>query len=340
MKAALLHGKKQIRIQERPRPTPGPGEVLVRVRSVGVCGSDVHYYAEGKIGKNVVTEPLVLGHEASGDIAEVGAEVEGLEVGRRVALDPGLSCGTCYACRIGRSNLCTNVRFYATPPVDGTLQEFVLAHPDQVLPIPDAMSYDEGALLEPLQNSLRAMILVPTMPGDHVAVFGCGVIGLACIELAAAAGATRILAVDMLDYRIETARDFGATDTASAKTGDPVAAAMEMTAGRGVDKVYECTGYAITQGARMSAIGARMAVVGIPAREVALDFQPIRRRELDIQFTRRFCGTGQRAVELAAAGKVSLARWITHTFDLADVAEAFETVADYKDNVLKAVIHL
>ncbi|MDP6380492.1 MAG: NAD(P)-dependent alcohol dehydrogenase [Phycisphaerae bacterium] len=340
MKAAVLSGRRVMKIQERPKPKPAPGEVLVRVRSVGVCGSDVHYYAEGKIGKNVVAEPIVLGHEASGDIAEVGAEVKGLAVGQRVALDPGLSCGSCQACRIGRPNLCQNVKFYATPPVDGTLQEFVVAHPDQVLPIPDEMSYDTAAMLEPLQNSLRALMLVPTCPGDYVAVFGCGVIGLACIQLAKAAGATRILGVDMLEYRIETARELGATRVVNAKTGDPVVAGLDMTGGRGVDKVYECTGYAITQGAQMSAIGARMAVVGIPAREVALDFQAIRRRELDIQFTRRFCGTGQRAIELVASEKVNVSRWITHTYALDDVAEAFETVADYRDNVLKAVVNL
>ncbi len=342
MKALVLHGVRDLRMEERERPKAGPGQVLVRIRSVGLCGSDVHYYTHMRIGDQVVERPQVPGHEAAGEIAEVGPGVEGLEVGLRVAIEPALSCGRCEFCTTGRPNICPDVVFGSTPPHDGLMREFAPLEPEQCVPIPDALSFDEAAMLEPLQVTVHASNLAPVRPGETVAVVGCGSIGLGCMEMARLGGALRLIVTDRLDYRLDLARKLGADETVNVEACDPAAAVREWTGGRGADLVFECTNRAAgaPQAYDLAAIGGRVCLVGIPKEDsITLDAHEYRRKELTVQYVRRSRHAARQAIDLVACGKLDVASWITHTFDLDHAARAFELVDEYADGVLKAVIH-
>ncbi len=343
MKAAILHDKRDLRIEDVSRPTPKANEVLIRVRAVGVCGSDVHYYTEMCIGDQVVEKPQPVGHEFSGEVAEVGDGVTSVSVGQRIAVEPGLSCGVCRQCLEGRPNCCPNVRFYGTPPVHGTLQEFVIAHERQCIPIPDNMPFSSAAMLEPLQVGIHAFNLVPSKPGESVAIVGSGSIGLACLEMVRNAGATRIVMTDKLGYRLELAKRLGATDTVNVAEQDPVAVAKGLTDGEGTDIVYEATNSTdgLAQAVSIARIAGRVAAIGIPpVDEITLPASQPRRKQLTVQFVRRSAHTIRQALALVAAGKIDLEPWITHRFPLDRVSEAFEMVDAYRDGVLKAVIEM
>jgi len=341
MKALVLHGIRDLRVEERQTPKPGPGQVLVRVRAVGLCGSDVHYYTHGRIGDQVVREPMIVGHEAAGEVAAVGPGVEGLLAGARVAIEPALSCGKCEWCTTGRPNECPGVRFFSTPPVDGVMCEFVVAEREQCAAIPDSMSFEEAAMLEPLQVAVHATNLGGTVPGETVAVIGAGCIGLGCMELARVGGAAQIIMTDRLDYRLKLARSLGADATVNVEKEDPGAALARLTGGRGADLVLECTNRASgpPQALEAAAIGGRVVLVGIPQEdEVTLDPHRARRKELRVQFVRRSRFALRQALRLVESKRVDVASWVTHRFGLAEAKKAFDLVERYADGVLKAVI--
>jgi len=342
MQAAVLYGKGDLRIEERPVPGFGPDEVLVRVRSVGVCGSDVHYYVEGRIGSIEVSAPTVMGHEAAGEIVAVGSAVEGLAIGDAVAIEPSLTCGDCEWCRSGRYNVCPNVQHLGTPPCDGIYQAYFATPPRRCYRFPPSISFDEGAMLEPLSVGMHAVHLVPTRPGDTVAVLGAGPIGLATLAMSRLAGAGRLIVTDLLDERLEFARRFGATDTLNAGEVDVTGVILEMTDGRGVDVVYEAAGAPETfqQALDVACRCATVAIIGIYASGAStLSLHLARRKELTIRLVRRFRFTYPRAIDLVSRGAIDVAPLITHRFDLAETKEAFELVASYGDGVVRAVIH-
>ncbi|MBL7140998.1 MAG: alcohol dehydrogenase catalytic domain-containing protein, partial [Planctomycetes bacterium] len=221
MKALVLHGIRDLRVEEWPEPEADPGQVKVRVRAVGVCGSDVHYYTHGRIGDQVVREPMIVGHEGAGEVVDVGDGVTGLKVGQRVTLEPAHSCGQCEWCRTGKPNVCPNVKFCSTPPNNGLMCEFAVLSAEQCIPIPDALSFEEAAMLEPLQVSVHAANLMGVVPGETAAVVGVGCIGLGCMEMARAGGASRIIVTDKLGYRLDLARDLGADETVNVSEEDP-----------------------------------------------------------------------------------------------------------------------
>ena len=342
MRAAVLYGKGDLRIEERPVPAVGPGEVLVRVRSVGVCGSDVHYYTEGRIGEIVLEEPTVMGHEAAGEVAAVGEGVEGLAVGDRVALEPGLTCGRCEWCLSGRYNVCPRVEHLGTPPTDGVCQTWFATPARRCYRFPEAISFDEGAMLEPLSVGLHAVHLAPPRPGDTVVVLGTGPIGLMTLAVARSAGAGRIIAADLIEGRLDFARRLGATDTIDAGKVDVVEAVMDLTGGRGADVVYEAAGVPETfqQALEAACRCATVAIIGIyaPGGSV-LDLHGARRKELTIRMVRRFRFTYPRAIDLVRRGAVKAGELVTHHFDLEHTEEAFELVASRGNGVVRAVIH-
>ncbi|NIA21280.1 MAG: alcohol dehydrogenase catalytic domain-containing protein [Anaerolineaceae bacterium] len=343
MKAAVLYEKRDMRVEQRPKPKPQGSQVLIRVRAVGVCGSDVHYWTEMCIGDQVVKAPQPVGHEFAGQVAEVGPEVRHLKVGQRVCIEPALSCGRCRQCLEGRPNCCPNVIFYGTPPVEGALQEFVLAEAEQCTALPEAMSYAEAAMLEPLQVGIHAFNLLPCVPGDWVVIVGAGSIGLACLAMVHAAGATRIIVTDKLDYRLELAKKLGATQTINVTKEDPQEAANQLTDGLGADLVYEATNTVdgLPQALAVARIGGRVAAIGIPPVDaITIPASHPRRKQLTVQFIRRSAHTLRQALELVATGKVDVKPWITHRFPLDRVTEAFELVDSYADGVLKAVIEM
>ncbi|MBC7319566.1 NAD(P)-dependent alcohol dehydrogenase, partial [bacterium] len=210
MKVAVLERIKKISIEERDIPKPKDDEVLVRIKSVGVCGSDIHYYNEGRIGSFVVEKPLVLGHECAGEIVEVGSKVKTLKVGDRVALEPGIPCRKCIYCKTGRYNLCPDVVFMATPPVDGAFAEYISHPEDFTFKLPDNVSFDEGALIEPLSVGIYSAERAEIRPGNTVLIFGAGPIGLVTLQAVKAYGAEQVVVVDINDFRLSKAKQLGA----------------------------------------------------------------------------------------------------------------------------------
>lgn len=341
MKALVLHGIRDLRVEERPDPKPGPGQVLVRVKAVGLCGSDVHYYTHGRIGDQVVREPMIVGHEGAGEVIALGEGVTDLKVGQRLAMEPALPCNHCEFCATGRPNLCPNVRFFSTPPVDGIMCQYAVLERHQCLPIPDSLSWDEAAMLEPLQVGVHASNLARVRPGETVAVVGVGCIGLGCMQMARISGAGRIIVTDPLDYRLKLARQLGADETVNVEKEDPVKAVQRMTGGRGADVVFECTTHAAgeRQAWLLVAIGGRAVMVGIPEEdETVLDAHPPRRKEMTVQYVRRSRHAARQAIDLVSAQRLNVAAWVTHHATLEKAKEIFEMVAGYRDGVLKAVI--
>ena len=341
MKALVLHKMRDLRVEERPKPKPGPGQVLVRVRAVGLCGSDVHYYTHGRIGKQVVTAPMIVGHEGAGEVAALGAGVDGLRTGERIAIEPAISCGHCEFCITGKPNLCPRVKFCSTPPIDGLMCEFAVLERHQCVPIPDEMTFDEAAMLEPLQVGVHANNLAQVTTSETVAVVGSGCIGLACMEVARAAGAGRIIITDKLDYRLRLAKKLGADETINIDRKDPVEEVERLTGGRMATLVFECTNRAAgaPQAWELAGIGGRVIMVGIPEEDqIVLEAHESRRKELLVQYVRRSRHAARQAIDLVTSRRVDVASWVTHRVPLARAKTAFDMVAEYKKGVLKAVI--
>jgi L-iditol 2-dehydrogenase len=343
LKAAYLVEPKRIELRDIPVPTPGPGEVLVRVRAVGVCGSDVHYYLDGHIGETVASEPLVMGHEFAGEVAGLGAGVAGLELGQRVAVEPAIACGHCEMCELGHPNLCFNIRFMSTPPDQGALAEYVLVSPERCFLLPDSLSFADGAMMEPLGVALHTLRLAKLFIGDSAAVVGCGAIGLLVLQLMRASGALSVIASDKLDYRLEYANRYGASLAINVGREDPVAAVSAFTHGRGVDVVAETAGTtdAPEQAARLARNGGTVLLVGIPPENrFALTASVTRRKGLTLKAIRRMKHTYPRAIALTDAGKVDVRGLVTHHFSLEQADDAFALVASVSDGVIKAMIDI
>jgi L-iditol 2-dehydrogenase len=348
MRASRLHGVRDLRLEDLPRPTPGPGDVLLEVVCVGVCGSDVHYYLHGRIGSQVVTEPLMLGHEFSARVAGLGAGVEGLATGQLVAVDPGMSCGACEPCQQGHPNLCPNVLFCGTPPVDGVFAEYVVMPAANCYPLPGEIGPVEGAMLEPLGIALHSVDLAHLKAGQTVAVLGAGPIGLLIGAMARAAGAAEVYMTEPLAYRRRFALDYvadAALDPAvlDPLTGDVVAQILRLTGGRGVDVAFEAAGAPETpqQAAAVTRIGGKVILVGIaPDENLAFQADTLRHKGLTVKLVRRMKHTYPRAIRLVQAGLVDLRPLASHLFPLERIVEAFEMVAAYEDGVLRAVIQI
>ncbi|WP_189091176.1 NAD(P)-dependent alcohol dehydrogenase [Deinococcus ruber] len=348
-KTSLLNGIRDLSWEDRSVPAPGPFEVRVQVQRIGVCGSDVHYYTHGRIGGFVVEAPLVLGHEVSGTVEAVGEGVTRLKVGDRVALEPGIPCRKCAYCKTGHYNLCPSMHFMATPPVDGALSEWVIWPEDFTFAIPDSMSLDSAALLEPLAVGVWAARRGGVKMGDSVAVIGAGPIGCTTLQAAKAAGATTIIAVDLEDFRLDLARQLGATHTINARTEDPVQRIREITSGLtglpishgGVDVAFETAGSVPT--CRMSLEAPRpggvTVLVGLPpVPEVALDIVSAASRETDIRGIFRYANCYPAAIGLVASGAVNLDILVTQRFDFGNTPEAFVFADTERARSMKVMI--
>ncbi len=243
MEAARLYGPRAFRLEDQPEPgPPGPGEVLLAVEAVGICGSDVHYYTDGRIGDTLLTHPLILGHEPAGRVLEVGPNVDHLVPGDTVAIDPAVPCGWCEWCASGHPNLCPNVRFFGSPPTDGAFREQLLHPAECCFRLPEDLTAIDGALCETLGIGLHAVDLAHLHPGLSVVVIGCGPVGLMTLQVARCAGATPLIAVDLLPERLAVATSLGANLTIDASGEETVAEVMRLTDGRGADSVLEAVG--------------------------------------------------------------------------------------------------
>lgn len=340
MKRAVLTEPGQFVLEDRPRPSPGPNEVLVSIADVGICGSDVHYYTHGRIGEYVVEEPLVLGHESAGVVVEVGSAVTDLEVGDRVALEPGVPCRNCEYCRRGRYNLCPGVEFMATPPIDGAFAEYVVWPGDFAYRLPDAVSTAAGTLCEPLSVCLHATARGDVGVGDTVLITGCGPIGMLALEAATVRGASKVYVADVVSAKLERALERGANGAIDVSERDLEAAISDQTDGRGVDVVIEASGAhtAIAATPRVVRRGGTIVLVGLSSRdETPLETNQIVDRELDLVGSMRFRHTYPDAIDLLADGSVDVEGLIDFTASLEELDGAFQRVRD-DDEVIKGLI--
>lgn len=333
MRAAVLRGVRDLVVEERPVPEPGPRDVLVQVSSVGTCGSDVHYYEHGRIGSFVVERPLVLGHEPSGVVVARGSRAERHQVGQRVSLEPGVPCFTCTQCRLGRYNLCPGMRFFATPPVDGAFCEYVTVHEEFAHPVPDSMSAEAAALLEPLSVGVWACRKARVTPGSRVLVTGAGPIGLVATQAARAFGASEVLVTDVKPHRLALAEELGATATLDVRETSLTDAGFEP------DVLLECSGFppAVGEAIRRVARSGRVVLVGMGGDEIPLPLAHVQGHEIELTGTFRYANTWPTAIDLVTSGEVDLDRLVTHRFRLDQVERALNASAR-DDTAVKAVL--
>jgi L-iditol 2-dehydrogenase len=330
-RVAVLTGPTEIVLEERPVPEPGPRELLVEVSAVGVCGSDVHYYEHGRNGDRVVRAPLVLGHESAGRVAAVGAEVRRHAVGDRVTLEPGVPCGRCRECRAGRYNLCPDMVFFASPPVDGAFADYVTIHEDFAFALPDALSDDAGALMEPLSVAIWACRKAGVSAGDRVLVTGAGPIGLLAMQVARAFGATRVEISDVNERRLSMAERTGATRALRAGDDEPAEA----------DALIECSGNPAALQAGIGALrpAGTAVIVGVgPTLTAEVPLALVQSREIWLTGIFRYANTYPTAIALAVDGRVDLDAIITGHYRLEDTEQALRAGLDDPGSV-KAMVH-
>ena len=329
MKSVRLHGVGDLRIHDEAIPVAGEGQNLVRVTSVGVCGSDLHWFSEAGIGDAQLKHPLVLGHEFAGVT----------EDGQRVAVDPAIPCGNCEFCKEGHPNLCDRLIFAGHDKTDGGLREWIAWSGKSLIPIPDSLSDADGAMLEPLGIAIHGVDLGKIKPGMTVGVFGCGPIGLLIIQMAKVSGAANILATDQLTHRVEAAQRFGASETYLAGDDSRLIQIEAATNGRGVDVAFEAAGAQEAVDDAVAAVrpGGKVILAGIPGDDrTSFSASIARRKGLTIKLVRRMKHTYPRAIELVSKGLVDVRSLITHRFPLEEAREAF-VVAERREG-LKVIV--
>lgn len=346
MTAVRLHGPRDLRVEQVPCPgQPGPGQARLRVTAVGVCGSDLHNYLDGRIGDIVPERPLILGHEFAAEVEAVGADAydgnfQPLLPGTRVAVDPAQPCGRCEMCEQGHPNLCHRLHFCGSYPDDGSLCEYMLMPAHTCFPVPDSIDEAGAALLEPLGIAIHAIDLAKLQVANSMVILGAGCIGLYLLQLAKLSGADPIFVVDQFPWRLQVAARYGAIPI-NFKEQDPVRTVMDATNRRGVDVAIEAAwaDHSVQWAADMARLGGRLVLVGIPGDDkMTVKHSTIRRKGLTMRVARRMKHTYPRAIHLAAAGKVDLHGIVSHHFPLDKTPEAFALNAAYQDNVVKIVI--
>lgn len=331
MRSVRLHGTGDLQLHEEDVPVAGDGEKLVRVQSVGVCGSDLHWFGEGGIGDAKLDRPLVLGHEMAGLTAD----------GQRVAIDPAIPCGHCEFCERGHPNLCSNLVFAGHGHTDGSMRECMVWRDKSLFAIPDSLSFEDGAMLEPLGVAIHTVDLGKVKPGMSVAVIGCGPIGLLVIQMAKLSGASNIIATDKLPHRMGAAKAFGASQAFLAESGRELGEIRAATSGRGVDVAFDASGApdAVDMAFAAVSVGGKVILAGIPDEDKTTFTASIARRKgLTIKLVRRMKHTYPRAIELVSKGLVDVRSLVTHRFPLEQAAEAFR-VAQRREG-LKIIIEV
>ncbi len=326
---------------EIEKPAPKAHEALIRIESTGLCGSDIHYYADGHIGATTITEPIVLGHEYAGIVEAVGANADPALVGQRVAVEPGIPCLECEFCRKGHYNVCLAMAFPGGPPNDGALCEYMAVHAKFCFPVPDSISAPIAALIEPLAVAIHTVELAQIKPGETAAILGLGPIGLLTAQVAKLAGVGTLYGTDLHDYRVQAGLRHGVDQAFNAAKQDTTDAILEATDGRGVDVAFDCARSADTPGlaCHVARPAGRCVFTGISgSTEDLLPVNIARRKELAVQWCRRFCFNYPSAIALTAAGRVDLASLITHSFPLERTGEGFELMCGFKEDVLKVSI--
>jgi len=334
----VLEKAGKVKFEDRPIPQlKSPYDVLVNVKMTGICGSDVHYWHSGAIGPFVVKKPMVLGHESAGIITEVGSEVKSVKAGDRVALEPGVPCRRCAKCKDGKYNLCPDMRFAATPPFDGTLAKYYTLPEDFCYKLPDHVSLEEGALVEPLSVAVHVVKQAGVKPGNSVVVFGAGPVGLLCCAVAKAFGATKIVAVDIVESRLEFARKYAATGIfRPSKTSAPESAERlikEQELGDGPDVAIDASGAepSIQTAIHALKVGGTYVQAGMGKPDITFPIMTACTKELIVKSSFRYgSGDYKLAVELLGSGLVSVKELQTGKVAFKDAEQAFRDVKDGK----------
>lgn len=342
MKVATMVEIGKIELEEREIPKVKDNEVLVKVEHVGICGSDLHYYETGAIGDFVVEVPFVLGHEAAGTIVEIGRNVSNVKVGDRVALEPGKTCGHCEFCKKGFYNLCPDVKFFATPPIDGVFQEYVAHDSELCFKLPENVSTMEGALIEPLSVGFHAAMQGDARSGKTAVVMGAGCIGLVTMMALKSMGVDRVWVVDILENRLKKALELGADKVIDGKF-DVIEKVMELTNGKGCDLVIETAGNQITasQAIHITKKGGTVVLVGYSKNgEMTLPIGKALDKELTFKTVFRYRHIYPMAIEAVSSGRIDLKGIVTNRFNLKESQKAMNYSVNNKEDIVKAVIDI
>lgn len=342
MKAMMLTGIRQMEMMEVPDPViKNDNDVLIKMQTVGVCGSDVHYYVSGNIGSQVVKYPFAVGHEGSGVIEKVGPAVTMVKPGDRIAVEPAISCFECDQCKAGRHHTCRNLLFLGCPgQIEGCLSEYIVMPEQSCFKISDDMTMDEAAVSEPLAIGVYAVKKSIPMQGTNIAILGAGPIGLCVMMPAKAQGTAGIYVTDKIDARAILAAENGATWAGNPDKEDIVAKILEQTPG-GMDVVFECCGQqdALDQAIELLKPGGKLMLIGIPEVDrISFSIDKLRRKEICVQNVRRQCDCVQPSLDMIENKDIDVNFMVTHRFNFEQTKEAFDLVADYADGVLKAMI--
>lgn len=343
MKVAVMNGIGKMGYVEREVPQPADNEVLVKLEYVGICGSDMHYYETGRIGDYVVKPPFVLGHEPGGVVVEVGKDVKHLKIGDRVALEPGKTCGHCEYCKEGKYNLCPDVVFFATPPVDGVFQEYVAHEAALCFKLPDNIDTMEGALIEPLAVGFHAANQGGAHAGQTAVVFGAGCIGLVSMMALKAEGVSKVYVVDIMQKRLDKALELGATGVINSMDKNVQDEISRLTEGKGVDLVIETAGMEITtrQAIHIAKKGSTIVLVGYSKTgEMTLPLSLALDKELTFKTVFRYRHIYPMAIEAVASGKVNLKGIVSNVFSFDDIQNAMDKSVSDKANIVKSVVKI
>lgn len=339
--ALVLEEKGRLALRDLPvSETLGPQDVRVAIHTVGICGSDVHYYTHGAIGPFVVREPMILGHEASGIVIETGADVADLSVGDRVCMEPGIPNPKGRATRLGLYNLDPDVRFWATPPVHGVLRQTVVHPAAFTFKLPDAVSFAAAAMVEPLAVGVHATAKARARPGHVAVVTGAGPIGLVTVLAAIAAGCAHVFVSDVDDSKLAIAARLGAVTTVNVRSQSLPAVVKQATGGWGADVVYECSGAPSAAAGVFELLcpGGTVVFIGMPVEAVAYDVAGAQLNEARVEHVFRYAHVFPACVAMLASGSIDLSPLITRTFAFADSVEAFETAAAAPEGEVKMQI--
>jgi L-iditol 2-dehydrogenase len=342
MKALVLTDYHKLELQDLPQPEPGPGEVLIRVQACGICGSDVHGF-DGSTGRRI--PPLVMGHEAAGTIADVGPGVQGLRPGQRFTFDSTVSCGHCFFCSRGQINLCDNRQVLGVSCGDyrraGAFAEFVVVPARILYPLPDTLSFEKAAMIEAISIGVHAVEITPLQLNDTVVVVGTGMIGLLTLQAAKLAGAGKIIAVDVDDDRLATARSLGATHTVNAKNAAAPGAVREITAGRGADAAFECVGTTatVTSAIESTRKGGTVTLVGNIAPKIEIPLQSVVTRQIRLQGSCASAGEIPACIDLLASGAIRVDPMLSAFAPLEEGASWFQRLYNHEANLMKVVLH-
>lgn len=342
MKAMMLTGIRQMEMKDIPEPMiVRDKDVKIKMKTIGVCGSDVHYYVSGKIGSQVVQYPFPVGHEGSGEIVEVGPAVTKVKPGDRIAIEPAMPCWECDQCLAGRHHTCRKLTFLGCPgQADGCLSEYIVMPEESCFPIPESMTYDEAAISEPLAIGVYAVKKSIPIKNAKVGILGFGPIGMSVLLPAVAQGAEKVYVTDKIDARLALAKEAGAYMTSNIDNEDPVKK-FAKDAPELLDVVFECCGQqeAVDNAVDMLKPGGKLMIIGIPEfNRWSFSVDKMRHKEICVQNVRRQVDCVQPSLDMMADKTIEVDKMVTHRFDFNNTKEAFDLVTEYKDGVMKAMI--